>query len=80
MQLVLATCHSRISQYMIKIVELMDQLGEDTCKEKEGSRRRIGWPLAGADEREKGRLQSSGAGRGLSLQIWLEGQIREERK
>ena len=27
-----------------------------------------------------GRLQSSGVGRWLSLQIWLEGQIREERK
>ena len=32
MQLILATCRSRISQYRIKIVELMDQLGEDTCK------------------------------------------------
>ena len=32
MQLILATCHSRISQYRIKIVELMDQLEEDTWK------------------------------------------------
>ena len=32
----------------------MDQLGEDTCKGEEGSRRRIYRPLSwGADEREE---------------------------
>ena len=46
MQLILAACHSRISQYRIKIVELMDQLGEDTYKGEEGSRRRICRPLS----------------------------------
>ena len=70
MQLILATCHSRISQYRIKIVELMDQLGEDTCKGEEDSRRRICRPLSwGADEREWGRRQSSGAGGGVVWQL-----------
>ena len=41
----------------------MDQLGEDTCKGEEDSRRRIGWTLVQAGRSVLERVwQSSGAG------------------
>ena len=85
----LATCHSLIGHHGIRVVLLKANLGStrvimESDKNHfwllfEGEKPAAWRRLFGRWRSAFGRLQSSGAGRRLSLQIWLEGQIREKK-